>query len=80
MLKPVEVEERVFRAAGAAALSGFAAVEAQALCFGRFGFCWQGQPLGGRVRMEFCEWSGSFIGEQARSRWTSAAQEMILVC
>ena len=33
MLKPVEVEERVFRAAGAAALSGFAAVEAQAFVF-----------------------------------------------
>ena len=49
MFKPVEVEGRVFRAAGAAALSDFAAVEAQALCFGRFGFGWQGPPLGGGV-------------------------------
>ena len=41
MLKPVEVEEQAFRAAGAVALIGFAAVEARALCFRRFGFGWQ---------------------------------------
>ena len=51
MLKPVEVEEQAFRAAGAVTLIGFAAVEAQALCFGRFGFGWQRQQFGGRVRI-----------------------------
>ena len=51
MLKPVEVVEQMFCAADAAALTGFAAVEAQALCFGIFGFGWQRKQFGGCVRI-----------------------------